>query len=93
MIELAVIGVIAILALTTAVLVLVHAQVKERQEVRAERADLLLRLSETQQQTVLRHHLTDGPQFAPPAIDAEIDEDFWVSKDDLAELAAREETD
>ncbi len=64
---------------------------RERQEVRAERADLLLRVSETQQQTVIRHHTADVEYESPRAVAPDLDEDYWVSKEDLAEMAAREE--
>ena len=62
----------------------------ERQEVRVERADLLQRI-QAPQHAVTQHHNAGAGQFAPPAVDPEIDEDFWVSKEDLAELAARGE--
>ena len=62
----------------------------ERQEVRVERADLLQRI-QAPQHAVTQHHNAGAGQFAPPAVDPELDEDFWVSKEDLAELAARGE--
>lgn len=62
----------------------------ERREVRAERADLLQRI-QAPQYAVTQYHNAGGEQFAPPAVDPELDEDFWVSKEDLAELAARGE--
>jgi hypothetical protein len=63
---------------------------RERQEVRVERADLLQRI-QAPQHAITQHHNAGAGQFAPPAVDPEIDEDFWVSKEDLAELAARGE--
>ena len=62
---------------------------KERQEVRAERADLLLRISETQQQTVLRHHVQEE-NHSPLAIHPDLDEDYWVSKEELADALAED---
>lgn len=62
----------------------------ERQEVRAERADLLQRIS-APEHAAIQHHNANTPIFAPPAVNPDLDEDYYVSKEDLAELAAREE--
>ena len=70
---------------------LLHDRRTERQEVRAERADLLLRVSETQQQTVIRHHNEQVENQSPPAVNPDIDEDYFISKEDLARLAAGDE--
>lgn len=82
---------VSILALTALCAWMMVDRRNERQEVRAERADLLLRISETQQQTVTRHFNEREEVFSPPARNPDIDEDYMVSKDDLADLAAREE--
>jgi len=66
-----------------------HDRRRERQEVRAERADLLLRI-QAPQTAVIRDFNRETPD-SPPAVSTEVDEDYWLSKDDLAELAAREE--
>ena len=62
----------------------------ERQEVRAERADLLQRISAPEYAAV-KHYNQDVKFEAPPAVNPELDDDYWVSKDDLAEQAARGE--
>jgi hypothetical protein len=89
-IELAVICGLSIVALASLQAMTMVDRRRERQEVRAERSDLLLRVSETQQQTVIRHH-QEQEYESPPAVSPEVDDDYWVSKDDLAEIAAREE--
>lgn len=62
----------------------------ERQEVRAERADLLQRIQAPQYATV--QHYNDHQEIvAPPAVNPDLDDDYWLSKDDLAERAARDE--
>jgi hypothetical protein len=63
----------------------------ERQEVRTERADLLQRIS-APQHAAIAHYNANTPQFAPPAVNPDIDEDYYVSKEDLAEMAAKAET-
>ena len=63
---------------------------RERQEVRAERADLLQRI-QAPQYAAVKHYNQDVKFEAPPAINPDLDEDYWVSKEDLAEQMAREE--
>lgn len=83
------------LAVICGLLVALHAWTtvdrrRERQEVRAERADLLQRI-QAPQAAVIQHHNGNTPVFAPPAVNPDLDEDHWLSKDDLAELVGREE--
>lgn len=62
----------------------------ERQEVRGERADLLQRIQAPQAATL--QHYYQGAEFeAPPAVNPDIDEDYFMSKEDLAEMAAKED--
>ena len=68
-----------------------HDRRHERQEVRAERADLLQRI-QAPQHAVVAHYNENTPNFSPPAVNPDIDEDYFVSKEDLAEMMAREET-
>jgi hypothetical protein len=62
----------------------------ERQEVRTERADLLQRISAPEYAAV-QHYNDQQPNVSPPAVNPDIDDDYWVSKEDLAELAAHGE--
>ena len=62
----------------------------ERQEVARERGDLLQRIS-APEYAAMKHYNHDQPQMAPPAINPDIDEDYWVSKEDLAEMMAHDE--
>ena len=62
----------------------------ERREVRAERADLLQRI-QAPQYAAVEHYNDHVENTSPPAVNPDVDEDFWMSKDDLAEFEAREE--
>ena len=62
----------------------------ERQEVARERRDLLQVITAPEYAAV-QHYNEHQETEAPPAVNPELDEDYWVSKDDLAELAARQE--
>ena len=62
----------------------------ERREVRAERADLLQRI-QAPEYAAIEHYNDLTKNVSPPAINPDVDEDYWVSKDDLAEQMAREE--
>jgi hypothetical protein len=62
----------------------------ERQEVRAERADLLQRIS-APEHAAIQHYNDHVENHSPPAVNPDIDEDYYVSKDDLAEQLARAE--
>lgn len=63
---------------------------RERQEVRAERSDLLQRI-QAPQHAVVQHHNEHDPYDSPPAVHPDLDDDHWLNKDDLAEMMAREE--
>jgi hypothetical protein len=69
---------------------LCHDRRAERREVRAERADLLQRIS-APEHAAIQHYNDHAENHSPPAVNPEIDEDYWVGKDDLAELMARDE--
>lgn len=62
----------------------------ERQEVRAERADLLQRI-QAPQYAAVQHYNDHQEIVAPRAVNPDLDDDYWLSKDDLAERAARDE--
>jgi hypothetical protein len=70
---------------------LLHDRHAERQEVRRERADLLQRIS-APEHAAIQHYNDHLENHSPPAVNPEIDEDYWVGKDDLAEMMAHEET-
>lgn len=69
---------------------LLHDRHAERREVRAERADLLQRIH-APEHAAIQHYNDHVENHSPPAVNPELDDDYWVSKDDLAELMARDE--
>ena len=62
----------------------------ERQEVARERRDLLQRI-QAPQYAAVEHYNEHIENQSPPAVNPDMDEDYWVSKDDLAEIAAKGE--
>lgn len=62
----------------------------ERQEVARERRDLLQRIVAPEYAAV-QHYNETQEIVAPPAINPEVDDDYWADKEDLAEQMAREE--
>ena len=85
------IGLAAVCGLQIAViLALILDRRLERQEVARERRDLLQRI-QAPEYAAIQHYNDHTENTSPPAINPDVDEDFWMSKDDLAEFEAREE--
>ena len=85
------IGLAAICGLQIAViLALILDRRLERQEVARERRDLLQRI-QAPEYAAIQHYNDHTSNDSPPAVNPDVDEDFWMSKDDLAEFEAREE--
>ena len=57
---------------------------------RTERADLLQRI-QAPDHAVIQHHNQQEPVQAPPAVNEFDDDDYWVSRDELADRAAAAE--
>ena len=85
------IGLAAVCGLQIAViLALILDRRLERQEVARERRDLLQRI-QAPEYAAIEHYNDHVENDSPPAVNPDVDEDFWMSKDDLAEFEAREE--
>ncbi len=63
---------------------------RERQEVAAERRDLLLRIQAPQTAVALDWN-EQLDHESPRAVIPDLDEDYWPTKEELAELAAKAE--
>ena len=56
-----------------------------------DREQTLLQRIQAPEYAAVQHYNDHQELVAPPAVNPDLDEDFWVSKDDLAEAMAREE--
>lgn len=79
------------LCLLIVVALIVHDNRAARREWARERGDLVQRI-QAPAQAVLAHAQPEEPNASPPAVLPDSDEDFWESREALAERLAAEET-
>lgn len=81
---------LAFLCLLVTVVLIVHDNRSARREWARERANLVQRI-QAPAQAVLAHAQAEQPPVSPPAVLPDSDEDFWESRDALADRLMAEE--